>query len=435
MRPRLPPSLPLQSSHHHSFNTGGRDATDSKISNGPSNNNPRSFFLNLPLAKPGHVRPAATTTSSSAAAPPTSLSSAFSRHPLRVTTTSKEDSTRVQLQEERLREELHLRRLKEDPHAALVVTQRIPGFKTSAAFFASLRTNLRLNASPPPSPWSTPPSMRASTGSLPPPSPLHFTTDTTATMDTQPPDTAPTPGSNHPDEDPLAGVPELSTYTTTSEEERIAALKLVADSVAQQRQAANSALIWHPINLAVVVATLALIARMCHEEGRGLGMAATSCTGLVMVYLVLCRWLTQPYLEAAEAINMEWLGENADVIVSKFGEEIIGTVVVDWVAPESATNATSRQKGRKKAWKGEIKGWTVRLKYRGKGVGTGLLEAAVAEARKRGAEVVEFADAHANALRMLPGIYNRKFDKGDKRGREILQDLLQTSPARSKKKN
>lgn len=125
MRPRLPPSLPLQSSHHHS-NAGGRDGAEPKTSsNGPNNNNPRSFFLNLPLAKPGHVRPAATTSSST-------FYSAFSRHPLRVTTTSKEDSTRVQLQEERLREELHLRRQKESPHTALVVTQKIPGFKTSA---------------------------------------------------------------------------------------------------------------------------------------------------------------------------------------------------------------------------------------------------------------------------------------------------------------
>jgi GNAT superfamily N-acetyltransferase len=38
----------------------------------------------------------------------------------------------------------------------------------------------------------------------------------------------------------------------------------------------------------------------------------------------------------------------------------------------------------------------VRLRYRGKGVGAALLEDAVKEARKKGAESLEFAEDHAS---------------------------------------
>ena len=107
-----------------------------------------------------------------------------------------------------------------------------------------------------------------------------------------------------------------------------------------------------------------------------------------MILFVLCRYLTAPYIVAAEQINWEWLG-TADVIVTKFGDEIIGTVIIDWISGDS------RQK-LKKPQKGEIKGWAVRLRYRKKGVGGALLEEAVKESRKKGAETMEFAEDHAS---------------------------------------
>ena len=53
-----------------------------------------------------------------------------------------------------------------------------------------------------------------------------------------------------PPEDNLATLPELKSYIATREQERIDALKLVADSVAQQRQVANRSLIFSPVNMA-----------------------------------------------------------------------------------------------------------------------------------------------------------------------------------------
>lgn len=191
-----------------------------------------------------------------------------------------------------------------------------------------------------------------------------------------------------PVEDAMADVPELKSYMTDDDEEKVTAMKLVADSVAQMRQGANRALIFHPLNMAVAIAVASLIARFMINRKHDVITVATTCSGLLMVCLALCRFATQGYIVAAEAINWEWLG-NADVIVTKFGDELIGTVIIDWLSGES------RQR-RKKAWRGEIKGWAVRLKYRGKGVGTALLEDAVKEFRKRGAETIEFAEDHAS---------------------------------------
>jgi ribosomal protein S18 acetylase RimI-like enzyme len=191
-----------------------------------------------------------------------------------------------------------------------------------------------------------------------------------------------------PQEDPLAGVPELKTYIATDEGDKIAALKLVADSVAQMRQTANNVLVTHPLNMAIAVAILALLARFVYESRGDVFIAGTTCAGVIMTGLAAYRYLTQDYLFAAESINWEWLGD-AEVIVTKFGEEVIGTVMVEWVSGEG------RQK-RKKSWRGEIRAWTVRLKYRRKGVGGALLEEAVKEAKKKGAETIEFADDHAS---------------------------------------
>ena len=165
-------------------------------------------------------------------------------------------------------------------------------------------------------------------------------------------------------------------------------MRLVADSVAQMRQAANTSLITHPLNLALLVGVLSLVARYMYDQRHDIGIVGTTCAGMVMVSLALCRYATHGYILAAEDIDWNWL-DAADVIVTKFGDEMIGTVIIDWVSGES------RQR-RKKAWRGEIKGWTVRLKYRQKGVGAALLEDAVKESRKKGAETIEFAEVHAS---------------------------------------
>lgn len=196
-----------------------------------------------------------------------------------------------------------------------------------------------------------------------------------------------------PQEDPLAGVPELKSYLTTDEDEKVEALKLIADGVAQMRQIANNALIFHPLNLAVLIGFLSLLARIMFDYAFDTVSVATTCIGVIFAALAGVRYLTQNYVWNAEAINWEWLGP-ADVIVTKFGDELIGAVALDWVSGES------RQR-RKKAWRGEIRAWTVRMRYRNKGVGASLLQEAVKESKRKGAESIEFADDHASKSKFL----------------------------------
>ena len=230
--------------------------------------------------------------------------------------------------------------------------------------------------------------MRSSFNSLPPPSPLAQAID--GSMDQ---------GDRVPPEDPLADVPELKTYLTEDEDERIAAMKLVADSVAQMRQTANTALIFHPLNLAVMVAIVAVVARFVYNWRGDVVLAGMSSSGVIMAVMASYRFVSHDYIPAAEAINWEWLGD-ADVIVTKFGDEVIGTVMMDWVTGEKKRN--------KKAWKSEIKAWTVRLRYRGKGVGSSLLEEAVKEAKKNGAENIQFAEEHASKLTLSEKVLSSK---------------------------
>lgn len=42
--------------------------------------------------------------------------------------------------------------------------------------------------------------------------------------------------------------------------------------------------------------------------------------------------------------------------------------------------------------------------------------------------------SRADSKRILPVIYNTKFDERERRARELLQDLLEASPTRGKKR-
>lgn len=194
--------------------------------------------------------------------------------------------------------------------------------------------------------------------------------------------------------DPLADIPELNSYIATDAEEKTRALKLVADSVAQMRQTASRILIFHPLNMAVFFAFIAVVGNFVYSMRTGsYGIVFTTSAGLIMGGLVSVRWATSGYIHAAEAINISLL-DGADVLVTKFGDEVIGTVIVGWEAAES--------RGKRRKWRAEIRGWAVRIRYRGKGVGAALLEDAVALAKSKGAESIDFAADHASEYIATP---------------------------------
>lgn len=230
-------------------------------------------------------------------------------------------------------------------------------------------------------------------------------------------------------------LPQLSTYTANSDDDRLDGLNLIADSVAQQRQVASKMMIFHPINLATLGVVLAVAAQYILRGHGDYFVFGTTAGGITMAFLILIRWLTGGYIGLAEDIGTEWLCDDR-VIVAKWGNDVIGALVLGWADGDAA-----KKRGRRRRGKAIVRGWTVKLKYRGKGVGEGLLEEAVKVAGEKGADGILFARDHAskftsrlNALRhvltalsdskrILPAIYNGFLDKQEAKAEKALRKV------------
>ncbi|CAI6332565.1 unnamed protein product [Periconia digitata] len=306
----------------------------------------------------------------------------------------------------------------------------IPGFRTSAAFFTSLSANLQIDPDCP-SPLHTPLTFRTPNNAfLPPPSPLAFSTiaphipypPQSLSSEAEPTMSAPSlsntasaPSSSA----PADALPELTTYPSTTQEERIAALRLVADSVAQQRQVASKMLIYHPLNIAAFILLLGVLTKLIYTSQDAIYLLFTTLGGATFSCLIAVRWATSRYIQHAETINWDWLGDDR-VLVVKWGQEIIGSLVLGWADAEAG-----KKKGHAKRKRGKavVRAWTVRGKYRGKGIGESLLEEAVKVAGERGADGIVFAEDHANSKRVLPAVYNSFLDKQEARAEKALEKV------------
>ncbi|KAL5118126.1 hypothetical protein ACEQ8H_003961 [Pleosporales sp. CAS-2024a] len=306
---------------------------------------------------------------------------------------------------------------------AIPVIPSLPGFRTSAAFFTSLSANLRIDPDLP-SPLGTPttftfrhnsyyhqplPSTPLSFSSLPAPqNPYPWPAETT--IMSSPTLLAPVTAPNE-------EIPQLSTYTAESDDDRIEGLRLVADSVAQQRQVSSKMLIFHPITLAVFALVSAIATQLMLKTYNDWLMVGTTVGGITMTFLILIRWMTGEYIGLAEDIDMAWLGDDR-LLVVKWGEDIIGALVLGWADDDAA-----KKRGRRRRGKAVIRAWTVKLKYRGKGVGEGLLEEAVKVAGERGADGIVFDADHANSKRILPTLFNSFLDKQEAKAEKALKKV------------
>jgi GNAT superfamily N-acetyltransferase len=203
-----------------------------------------------------------------------------------------------------------------------------------------------------------------------------------------------TPASEAPSEpsqpaNPLDGVPDLNTFLAESEADRIEALKLIADSVAQQKQVASRMLMSHPVNVAIFGLLIAVVGQQLYKGPDDVAVLLTTFTGMTVAALAFVRWLTGPYVLLAEKIiTWEWLDEDT-IIATRYGDKIISALVLGWDPPSSEKSRGRRKKG----GKGVIRGWCVVPRYRGRGEGQALLEEAAAVTQKRGGDGLEFEDA------------------------------------------
>ncbi|KAH8728825.1 hypothetical protein GQ44DRAFT_737517 [Phaeosphaeriaceae sp. PMI808] len=304
---------------------------------------------------------------------------------------------------------------------AIPTIPSLPGFRTSAAFLTSLSVNLRIDPDLP-SPLGTPTTFRHNGYSLQPlpPTPLSFSTlpaprdpypspVETKIMSSAIPSVPVKPASEE--------LPQLTTYSAESQDDRVEGLRLVADSVAQQRQVSSKMLIFHPATLAAFGLIAAIAIQWTLKAYNDWLVAGTTVGGIAMTFLIFIRWMTGGYIGLAEDIDMEWLGDDR-VIVVKWGEDIIGALVLGW-----ADNDAAKKRGRRRRGKAVIRAWTVKLKYRRKGVGESLLEEAVKIAGEKGADGILFDADHANSKRILPSLFNGFLGKQEAKAEKALKKV------------
>lgn len=185
---------------------------------------------------------------------------------------------------------------------------------------------------------------------------------------------------------------ELTISKTTSESELIAAHKLVADSIAQQRAILVRSLLYgHPH---LTIPPYILLLCWLYSQNSNIATAVLLAAGCTIAILSSCGRLTDGYIEHAEKMGSKSGFESMMgrvVVVARWGEEkdVIGVAVVEM---------EKKGEGEGEGGCGVVWGFAVRLKYRQHGVGRGLLEEVVREVRERfgGDAEVMFADGHAS---------------------------------------
>jgi len=170
-----------------------------------------------------------------------------------------------------------------------------------------------------------------------------------------------------------------------------------------------------------------------------LGIVATTSAGITMACLIAVRGITGGYLNLAEEFNWKFAtnedGEEDIIIGSRYGEEIMGALILR-LEKNGNGSGKKKTKSAKTGGKGVVRAWTVRIKYRGRGVGTELLEEAVNITREKLGNSAEigFAAEHANSKMILPELFNSSFRKREAKAAKALDTVMESTDTGSKKK-
>ena len=220
--------------------------------------------------------------------------------------------------------------------------------------------------------------------------------------------------------------PPLSFGVVTDDQDKQTALKLVTDSIAQQRQIAAASIIFNP---ACIVGMVCVCGWLYRENQRNTGTMLIMVCGAVITFLAAVRLLTARYIRLAEDMRwQEWIngtgGEEDTVLAARYGDEIIAAAVLRLVpdataAPTKKTRSSQPLKG----GAGIIRAWTTKLRYRGKGIGGDLLRLSILTARSMcGSDetAVTFAPDHANSAVVLHDMFNRPFLRREEKASRAL---------------
>jgi ribosomal protein S18 acetylase RimI-like enzyme len=225
-------------------------------------------------------------------------------------------------------------------------------------------------------------------------------------------------------------LPPLSCGILSSEIDKIDALNLVTDSIAQQRQTSSFYLVFHPYLLPALLAALGAAFQYSWRMKRDIGLAMMLHSGVIMTYLLAIRYLTGRYVSVAEDMRWDWLlnedGDEDTIIGVRFGKEIIGALMLRLEASSNHTGKKRTRASALKGGKGVIRAWTVKLRYRGKGVGADMLQEAVKVTKEKCGRdaAVGFAKEHANSADVLPEVLNGQMRKHEQRAAKALERVV-----------
>ncbi|KAI5289114.1 hypothetical protein KEM54_004389 [Ascosphaera aggregata] len=233
------------------------------------------------------------------------------------------------------------------------------------------------------------------------------------------------------DDDDSQTISIYSNGVAITREEKLSALRLISASVAQQRATAVRAVIFHPTVLPPVVILICALGRkmLAGDKFKEIItlLAITVCA--IMAVLVSVQWMTAAYLWEAQRVGtMRWLaghdrdkatdqqqpGKEDAVFVTRFGEDIVGALVLTFIT-KNGFRLTPR-----------IRAWTVDTSYRNSGIGTSLLESAIAFCKAHDIDpyTLDFAPDHANSFLALPSVFNGVFERRDRWVRKKLGRVL-----------
>lgn len=157
-----------------------------------------------------------------------------------------------------------------------------------------------------------------------------------------------------------------------------------------------------------------------------------------MAGLVGVRGYTKDFITLAEDMNWSFAqneeGEQDVFIGTRYGDNIIGAALLR--LERNGNSGRKKTKSSKVGGKGLVRAWTTKMRYRGTGVGTGLLEEAVRITRERLGNSAEigFAAEHANSNMVLPEIFNAGFRRKEVKAARALEAVIESVDGGSRKK-
>lgn len=235
---------------------------------------------------------------------------------------------------------------------------------------------------------------------------------------------------------PLDDIPPLSLETLATEADKADGLDLVADSVAQMQHRAARSLVAHPVCLAGLVGSMAIVHRMSAYDSN-LSLLLVS---LVAAAYLLGIWhLTYAYSDLATRIDWSWLRDQGDedlILGARCDDTLVGALVLQ-LNPAIATGG--RKKGRHltlRGGTGVIRAWTTKLRSRGQGIGKDLLSEAVRITKERCGKDAEvgFAKEHANSTMLLPSMFNGRFKRNEIKATQALDAAVNKWEATRKRR-